>query len=143
MDPINEAHVSEPGLLVVDVAAADDDTALTFQQLLAERSTTTTPPELAPLTCGEIQRLFTAFVAPHSRGLAHRLSWSQWRRQTPSPRAHQPLPAPDRRTVVIKIYSWSTSTPAAVRGLRCVFGSGSGGRRPGGVFSRRTSSVRG
>ncbi|MEU1408380.1 DUF6207 family protein [Streptomyces sp. NPDC005728] len=27
MDPINEAHVSEPGLLVVDVAAADDATA--------------------------------------------------------------------------------------------------------------------
>ncbi|MFJ9153415.1 DUF6207 family protein [Streptomyces sp. NPDC102270] len=37
MDPINEAHVSEPGLLVVDVAAADDATALAFQQLLADR----------------------------------------------------------------------------------------------------------
>ncbi|MFE9469309.1 hypothetical protein ACFYNW_37960 [Streptomyces virginiae] len=35
------------------------------------------------------------------------------------------------------------STPAAVRVLRCVFGSGSGGRRLGGVFSRRTSSVHG
>lgn len=33
MDPINEAHVSEPGLLVVDVAASDDDTALAFQQV--------------------------------------------------------------------------------------------------------------
>ncbi|MGX1487849.1 DUF6207 family protein [Streptomyces nigra] len=37
MDPINEAHVGEPGLVVVDVAAADDATALTFQQLLADR----------------------------------------------------------------------------------------------------------
>lgn len=35
------------------------------------------------------------------------------------------------------------STPAAVRVLSCVFGSGSGGRRPGGVFSRPTTSVRG
>ncbi|GAA2931101.1 MULTISPECIES: DUF6207 family protein [Streptomyces] len=42
MDPINEAHVSEPGLVVVDVAAADDDTALAFQQLLAERWATAT-----------------------------------------------------------------------------------------------------
>jgi hypothetical protein len=37
MDPIHETHVSEPGLLVVDVAAADDATALAFQQLLAEQ----------------------------------------------------------------------------------------------------------
>lgn len=37
MNPINEVHVSEPGLLVVDVAAADDATALAFQQLLADR----------------------------------------------------------------------------------------------------------
>ncbi|MFE9677244.1 DUF6207 family protein [Streptomyces sp. NPDC006259] len=42
MDPINEAHVSEPGLLVVDIAAADDATALAFQQLLAERWATAT-----------------------------------------------------------------------------------------------------
>ncbi|MFB7029492.1 MULTISPECIES: hypothetical protein, partial [unclassified Streptomyces] len=32
-----------------------------------------------------------------------------------------------------------TSTPAADRVLSCVFGSGSGGRRPGGVFSRPTT----
>ncbi|MGA5895097.1 DUF6207 family protein [Streptomyces venetus] len=37
MDPINEVHVSGPGLVVVDVAAADDDTALAFQQMLADR----------------------------------------------------------------------------------------------------------
>jgi hypothetical protein len=42
MDPINEAHVSEPGLVVLDVAAADDDTALSFQQMLAERWATAT-----------------------------------------------------------------------------------------------------
>ncbi|MDX2549047.1 DUF6207 family protein [Streptomyces sp. WI04-05B] len=36
MDPINKTHVSQPGLVVVDVAAADDATALAFQQLLAE-----------------------------------------------------------------------------------------------------------
>ncbi|MFE6335190.1 DUF6207 family protein [Streptomyces sp. NPDC057798] len=37
MDPINEMHVSEPGLVVVDVAAADDATALAFPELLADR----------------------------------------------------------------------------------------------------------
>ncbi|MEU9158434.1 DUF6207 family protein [Streptomyces sp. NPDC048417] len=42
MDPINEVHVSEPGLVVVDVAAADDDTALAFQQMLADRWATAT-----------------------------------------------------------------------------------------------------
>ena len=42
MDPINEAHLSEPGLVVVDVAAGDDATALAFQQLLAERWATAT-----------------------------------------------------------------------------------------------------
>jgi hypothetical protein len=42
MNPINETHVSEPGLVVVDVAAADDATALAFQQLLAARWATAT-----------------------------------------------------------------------------------------------------
>ncbi|MCX4740803.1 DUF6207 family protein [Streptomyces antibioticus] len=37
MNPINEVHVSRPGLVVVDVAAADDNTALAFQQMLAGR----------------------------------------------------------------------------------------------------------
>ncbi|WUO00751.1 DUF6207 family protein (plasmid) [Streptomyces sp. NBC_00299] len=46
MDPINEAHVSGPGL-VVDVAAADDETALAFQQLLAERWATATAERTA------------------------------------------------------------------------------------------------
>ncbi|MEU1458107.1 DUF6207 family protein [Streptomyces avermitilis] len=42
MDPINETHVSEPGLLVVDVAAAADATVLAFQQMLADRWATAT-----------------------------------------------------------------------------------------------------
>ncbi|MFD5337487.1 DUF6207 family protein [Streptomyces hawaiiensis] len=42
MDPIRETHVSEPGLLVVDVAAAADATVLAFQQLLADRWATAT-----------------------------------------------------------------------------------------------------
>ncbi|MCX4429746.1 DUF6207 family protein [Streptomyces mirabilis] len=37
MDPTHEAHVNRPGMVVVDVAAADDETALAFQQLLADR----------------------------------------------------------------------------------------------------------
>ncbi|WP_079074249.1 IS701 family transposase [Streptomyces sp. Root1310] len=45
-----------------------------------ERATTTTTPELSPLTCNEIQRLFAALLAP-ARDLAHRLHWSAWRRQ--------------------------------------------------------------
>ncbi|MEU6201924.1 DUF6207 family protein [Streptomyces sp. NPDC047061] len=36
-NPINEVHVSEPGLVVVvNVEAADDESTLTFRQLLAE-----------------------------------------------------------------------------------------------------------
>ncbi|MDL5198624.1 DUF6207 family protein [Streptomyces sp. ALI-76-A] len=42
MGPIHETHVSEPGLLVVDVAAAEDATALAFQQLLAHQWATVT-----------------------------------------------------------------------------------------------------
>ncbi|WP_257234154.1 DUF6207 family protein [Streptomyces sp. JV178] len=30
MNPINEAHVREPGLVVVNIATADDVTALAF-----------------------------------------------------------------------------------------------------------------
>lgn len=37
MNSINEVHVHEPGLVVVDVAAADSATALTFQDALAAR----------------------------------------------------------------------------------------------------------
>ncbi|GGV90081.1 DUF6207 family protein [Streptomyces collinus] len=37
MRPITEAHVAQPGLAVVEVAAADDQTALAIQELLAGR----------------------------------------------------------------------------------------------------------
>ncbi|MEV0186196.1 DUF6207 family protein [Streptomyces sp. NPDC050625] len=35
MDVIHEVHVSEPGLVVVDIAAADDQTAFAFHAALA------------------------------------------------------------------------------------------------------------
>jgi hypothetical protein len=35
MKPIHDAHVEQPGLAVVEVAAADDATAFTIQELLA------------------------------------------------------------------------------------------------------------
>ncbi|MEU5320316.1 DUF6207 family protein [Streptomyces sp. NPDC021056] len=50
MDPIHETHVSEPGLLVVDVAAADDATAPGFQQLLADQWATATNDGVEPET---------------------------------------------------------------------------------------------
>jgi hypothetical protein len=37
MKPINEAHVAQPGLAAVDVAAADDQTAFAIQEALAGR----------------------------------------------------------------------------------------------------------
>ncbi|MER7178536.1 DUF6207 family protein [Streptomyces hyaluromycini] len=52
MDPISETHVSEPGLVVVDVAAADDATALAFQQLLADRWATS-PAQYTTRDAGE------------------------------------------------------------------------------------------
>ena len=42
MGPINALHVAEPGLLVVEVAAADDETALAFQDAVAARWATAT-----------------------------------------------------------------------------------------------------
>ncbi|MET8218053.1 DUF6207 family protein [Streptomyces hirsutus] len=42
MKPFNEAHVSEPGLIVVDVAAADEETAIAFQKAIADRWATAT-----------------------------------------------------------------------------------------------------
>ncbi|MGP4009899.1 DUF6207 family protein [Streptomyces sp. 4N124] len=35
MDPIRETHLTEPGLLVVDVAGLDDDTVFAFQDAIA------------------------------------------------------------------------------------------------------------
>ncbi|MGW2768746.1 DUF6207 family protein [Streptomyces sp. NPDC001275] len=42
MEPINEAHVAEPGPAVVEIAACDDQTAFTVQELLATRWATAT-----------------------------------------------------------------------------------------------------
>ncbi len=39
------------------------------------------PDELIPLTCDEIQRLFTALVVQPVHGAAHRLARSTWRRR--------------------------------------------------------------
>ena len=44
MEAINEVHVSEPGLVVVDVAAADDETAFAFHTALAARTTSLSLP---------------------------------------------------------------------------------------------------
>ncbi|MEV6380954.1 IS701 family transposase [Streptomyces sp. NPDC051773] len=41
----------------------------------------TSPDGLAPLTCNEIQRLFTALLAHGARDITHRLRWSTWRRR--------------------------------------------------------------
>ncbi|MFE0418380.1 DUF6207 family protein [Streptomyces tendae] len=41
MEAINDVHVSEPGLVVIDIAAADDETAFTFHTALAARWATT------------------------------------------------------------------------------------------------------
>lgn len=37
MRPISETHVAQPGLAVVEVAAADDQTAFAIQEALAGR----------------------------------------------------------------------------------------------------------
>ncbi|MFH9008996.1 DUF6207 family protein [Streptomyces afghaniensis] len=42
MRPINEAHVAQPGLAVVEVAAADNHTAFAIQEALAGRWATAT-----------------------------------------------------------------------------------------------------
>ncbi len=39
------------------------------------------PNGLIPLTCNEIQRLFTTLVVQPVRDAPHRLSWSAWRRR--------------------------------------------------------------
>ncbi|WP_307841099.1 DUF6207 family protein [Streptomyces sp. GESEQ-4] len=42
VDPIRETHLSEPGLLVVDVAGLDDDTVFAFQDAIARTWGTST-----------------------------------------------------------------------------------------------------
>ncbi|MFJ7242618.1 DUF6207 family protein [Streptomyces olivaceus] len=41
MEAVTEVHVSEPGLVVVDIAAADDETAFAFHAALEARWATT------------------------------------------------------------------------------------------------------
>ncbi|MEU9397605.1 DUF6207 family protein [Streptomyces sp. NPDC048324] len=36
MEPIQQAHLAEPGLLVIDVAGADDATVMAFQDAIAQ-----------------------------------------------------------------------------------------------------------
>jgi hypothetical protein len=43
------------------------------------------PDELIPLTCNEIQRLFTTLVVQPVHDAAHRLRWSDWRRRHQAP----------------------------------------------------------
>ncbi|MEV6886219.1 DUF6207 family protein [Streptomyces sp. NPDC051135] len=46
MEAIHDVHVSEPGLVVVDIAAAGDKTMFTFHTAPAARwATTSTEPE--------------------------------------------------------------------------------------------------
>ncbi|WP_330351962.1 DUF6207 family protein [Streptomyces chartreusis] len=42
MGPINDTHVAQPGLAVVEIAAADDETTFAFQEALAARWATAT-----------------------------------------------------------------------------------------------------
>ncbi|CAM5514301.1 putative protein OS=Streptomyces tendae OX=1932 GN=GUR47_38235 PE=4 SV=1 [Streptomyces tendae] len=48
MEAINGVHVSEPGLVVIDIAAADDETAFTFHTALAARWATTSVERTTP-----------------------------------------------------------------------------------------------
>ncbi|CAM5274307.1 Transposase OS=Streptomyces aurantiogriseus OX=66870 GN=GCM10010251_86930 PE=4 SV=1 [Streptomyces aurantiogriseus] len=47
----------------------------------AERAQDPAPDGLIPLTCNEIQRLFTTLVVRPVLDVAHRLHWSIWRRR--------------------------------------------------------------
>ncbi|MGW5609361.1 DUF6207 family protein [Streptomyces sp. NPDC003753] len=52
MKPITDAHIAEPGLIVVDVAAADEETVFAFQEALAGRWATA-PADRATRIPGE------------------------------------------------------------------------------------------
>ncbi|WSQ09319.1 DUF6207 family protein [Streptomyces sp. NBC_00076] len=47
MKPIQDVHMAEPGLLVVDAAAADEETALAFHRAVAHRWATAAVDEKA------------------------------------------------------------------------------------------------
>ncbi|MFJ8719675.1 DUF6207 family protein [Streptomyces violaceus] len=71
MRPINEAHVAQPGLAVVEVAAADDQTAFAIQEALAGRWAT-----------GSADRTTRA---PGEPGDGCAATWTCARTSTPSP----------------------------------------------------------
>ncbi|MFJ9154276.1 DUF6207 family protein [Streptomyces sp. NPDC102270] len=50
MREITDAHVAEPGLAAVEVAAADDETAFAIQELLAARCAIVPAPPNDPGT---------------------------------------------------------------------------------------------
>ncbi|MET9913739.1 DUF6207 family protein [Streptomyces sp. NPDC006476] len=52
MEPIREVHLSEPGLLVIDVAGFDDATVLAFQAAIA-RTWGTAPAECTTRDAGQ------------------------------------------------------------------------------------------
>ncbi|MFE1444429.1 DUF6207 family protein [Streptomyces sp. NPDC058739] len=52
MKPITEAHLAQPGLVVVGIAAVDDETAFAFQDQLAARWATA-PAERTTRNPGE------------------------------------------------------------------------------------------
>ncbi|MEU6258609.1 DUF6207 family protein [Streptomyces sp. NPDC047043] len=52
VDPMREVHLSEPGLLVIDVAGCDDATVLAFQAAIA-RMWGTSPAECTTRDVGQ------------------------------------------------------------------------------------------
>jgi hypothetical protein len=46
-----------------------------------ERARHPAPHGLIPLTCNELQHLFTTLAARPAGGIGHRLRWSAWRRR--------------------------------------------------------------
>ncbi|MET8957146.1 DUF6207 family protein [Streptomyces sp. NPDC004533] len=76
MRPMRDEHVAEPGLVVVDVAAADDDSVFAFQQALAGRwatatddRTTRTPGEPGVRLCCylDLRQELTGVVGPTTK----------------------------------------------------------------------------
>jgi hypothetical protein len=54
---------------------------LVVAALAALRARHPTPPGLIPMTCNELQHLFTTLVTQPVADAAHRLRWSLWRRR--------------------------------------------------------------
>lgn len=78
MEPINEVHVTEPGLAVIDVAAADAATALALQEALAAQWATATADRVThePGASGVRLRCYLDMRQPLQPGIARRLSGS-------------------------------------------------------------------